>query len=91
MIDFTRAELRELEKLIAAATGRFPDAFYTAEAKIQDQLTGKISLADTVAGMAWWNALSPAARDFWVTKSGGASAADAWEFFNHVLPSRTPR
>lgn len=33
-IDFTHDELRQLERLIFAAEGRFPDAFYSASDKI---------------------------------------------------------
>ncbi len=36
---------------------------------------------DEAAGMAWWNALTPAARKNWLRLAGSAVAADAWELY----------
>ena len=44
MIDLTRDELRQLERLIAMAEGRFPDAFYTAAEKITAALAERPTL-----------------------------------------------
>jgi len=45
---------------------------------------------DQLAGMAWWNKLSPDARRFWIEEASGGrglwdvSPADAWEAFKRV-------
>jgi hypothetical protein len=38
--------------------------------------------ADAIAGMLWWNSLTPAERVYWMDVAGNTGvAADAWEAF----------
>jgi hypothetical protein len=40
---------------------------------------------DAVAGMAWWNALTPGERVYWMDAAGNTGiAADAWAAFKRA-------
>lgn len=42
---------------------------------------------DEQAGIDWWNSLSEAAREYWLAKASGDSAAAAWEAYKRAQPA----
>jgi hypothetical protein len=60
-------------------------ALSVLEAELQALREWRSKVRDDVrAGIAWWNGLSHASRAFWITHTGGGSAAQAWAAFREL-------
>ncbi len=53
---------------------------------IEPALAVRVSPADALVGMSWFNGLSQSERAYWLEAAGSACPADAWHAFQSGVP-----
>jgi hypothetical protein len=76
-----RTAVQEAKRLLAVALPALGETSARPPPATATPATFATPGPDAEAGMAWWNALKPAERSYWLMCGVSARPADAWEAF----------